>query len=90
MPERGNSAKGPWARQTVVVEYESGQFPKSIALQNMNKAEAFGRIRVGQTGTFKFDCKTREYNGRYFTDINCWAWDIDASATAGGDPSLPI
>lgn len=75
--ERGMGQRGPWARQTVVIEYESGQFPKSIALQNSKDAENFAKLRVGQTGTFKFDAKTREYNGKYFTDLNCWSWSID-------------
>ena len=82
-PETGMSSRGPWARQTVVVEYEGGQYPKSIALQNMKDAENFGRIRVGQTGTFKVDFKTREYNGKYFTDINCWGWTLDEAHDSG-------
>lgn len=90
MPERGNSSRGPWSRQTVVVEYESGQYPKTIALQNMNKADEFGRIRVGQTGTFRFDSKAREYNGKYYNDINCWSWTLDGAPAAGGSSDLPI
>lgn len=86
-PERGVSSKGPWVRQTVVVEYESGQYPKSIAIQNMKDAENFGKLRIGQTGTFKVDFKAREYNGKWFTDINCWGWNIDQpQQTNDGDP----
>lgn len=80
-PERGVSSKGAWVRQTIVVEYESGQYPKSIAMVNMKDAENFGKIRVGQTGTFKVDFKAREFNGKFFTDINCWAWTLDQPAT---------
>lgn len=76
-PEHGVSSRGPWTRQTIVVEYESGQYPKSIAIQNMKDAENFGRIRVGQTGTFKVDFKTREFNNKFFTDITCWGWTLD-------------
>ena len=75
--ERGVGQRGPWARSTIVLEYESGQYPKSIALQNSKDAENFARIRVGDTGTFKVDFKTREYNGKVYTDINCWSWNID-------------
>lgn len=77
--ERGTSQRGPWSRATVVVEYESGQFPKSIALQNSKDAENFARLAVGQTGKFFFDTKTREYNGKYYTDINCWKWEVQGS-----------
>ena len=83
--ERGTSARGPWARATIVVEYESGQYPKALAMQNMKDAEKFGQIVVGQTGTFKIDFKHREYNGRDYTDIICWDWAIDQAAGTG-DP----
>ena len=75
--ERGVGSRGPWARATIVLQYESGQYPKSIALQNSKDAENFARIRVGQTGTFKVDFKTREYGGKVYTDINCWGWTLD-------------
>lgn len=84
-PERGVSQKGPWVRQTIVVEYESGQYPKSIAMSNQKDAENFGKIRVGQTGVFNVDFKTREYNGKFYTDINCWSWKLD-QAGSGADP----
>lgn len=76
-PERGVSNRGPWVRQTIVIEYESGQYPKSIAVQNTKNAENFGKIPVGAVGTFKVDFKAREYNGKYYTDINCWDWTLD-------------
>lgn len=78
--ERGVGQRGPWARATIVLEYEGGQYPKSIALQNSKDAENFARIRVGDTGTFKVDFKTREYNSRVYTDINCWSWNIDRAS----------
>ena len=84
--ERGVAQSGPWARATVVVEYEHGQYPKSIALTNMKKAEDFARIRYGDSGTFKFDVKVREYNGKVYNDVTCWAWDLDQN----GNSSDPI
>ena len=76
--ERGVGARGPWARATIIVEYESGQYPKAIVLQNSKDAEKFAGLQVGQIGTFKFDCKVREFNGKHYNDINCWSWQIDA------------
>ena len=85
--ERGIGQRGPWARQTIVVEYESGQYPKSVAITNKKNAEEFAKIRFGQTGTFKVDFKTRDYNGKYYTDIECWGWTLDqATHTTNNDP----
>lgn len=89
--ERGVGNRGPWARATIVLEYESGQYPKSIALQNSKDAENFAKICVGQTGTFQVDFKTREYNGKYYTDINCWKWEVQgAQNTAPSVPGAPL
>lgn len=86
--ERGVSQRGPWARATIVVEYESGQYPRSVALQNSKDAENFAQLRVGQTGKFYIDMKAREYNGKYYTDINCWKWDVQG-ATQPAPQSAP-
>ena len=78
----GSSARGFWRKTFIVVQYEDGQYPHQIMLSNMNRAEDFAKLRVGQTGKFKFDCKVNENNGNYFQDITCWAWDIDDSSSA--------
>ena len=89
--ERGMSQRGPWSRATVVVEYESGQFPKSIALQNSKDAENFAKLPIGTTGKFFFDTKTREFNGKYYTDITCWKWDVQpAQNTSPQMPGAPF
>lgn len=73
----GTSSRGSWKKCFIVVEYESGQYPKQIMLSNMNKADEFSRLRVGDTGTFKFEGSVRENNGNYYLDLNCWSWTLD-------------
>lgn len=76
-PKAGVSARGPWEKAFIVVQYEDGQFPRQLLLGNMNKSAEFKTLRVGQSGTFKFDGSVRENKGNYFLDLNCWAWTID-------------
>lgn len=76
-PKAGVSARGPWKKAFLVIQYEDGQFPKQLLLSNLNKAEEFGRLQVGQTGTFKFDGSVRENNGNHYLDLTCWSWQID-------------
>lgn len=83
----GVSARGPWKKSFLVIEYEGGQYPKQILLSNMNKAEDFERIRIGDTGTFKFDASVRENNGNYYLDLNCWSWQIDQQQPAANTAS---
>lgn len=82
----GVSSRGPWKRAQIVIRYEEGQYPKDILLSNMNKAEEFEKIRIGQTGTFKFDGSVREANGNFYLDLNCWSWKLDQAAPSSVDP----
>lgn len=77
--QSGVSAKGEWKRQTIVVEYQDGQYTSTVALDNAKKAEEFGKLSVGDEVTFKCNLPTsREYNGRWYTSVNCWGWDVDS------------
>lgn len=79
--QSGTSAKGEWKRQTVVVEYQDGQYTSKVALENGKKADEFGKLNIGDECTFKCNTPTsREYNGRWYTSVNCWGWDVDNKA----------
>jgi hypothetical protein len=67
----------PWKKVSLVVQYEDGQFAKSVLLSNMQKPDDFNRIAIGDTGTFKFDGEVRESGGKYYLDLKCWSWKID-------------
>lgn len=65
----------PWSKATLIVEVGSGtQFPKKVALINMSKAQEFYNLEIGKTYTFKIDVESREYNGKWYSDIRCYAW----------------
>ena len=82
-PKSGISRTGnPWKSQTIVVEYMEGQYPSKLALQNMSKADEFGQIPVGATGRFRINPNSREYNGQWYTQCDCWGWDLDVQQEA--------
>lgn len=71
--ESGTSKTGnPWQKATIIVEYGNSQYPKQVAITNMKKAQEFASIPVGQTWLFQVDIESREYNGRYYTEVKCW------------------
>jgi hypothetical protein len=84
----GMGQRGPWRRQTVVIEYESGRYTQKLALEcSNNKAEDFGKLKVGQLVTIHYDVTSREYNGKYFTTANAFDWKVDESGTVTEDSS---
>lgn len=100
--ESGSTSKGEWKRATVIVEYMDGDYPHKVALINTKKADAFAKIPVGSTGTFNINLNSREYQGKFYTTIDCWSWRLDgntqntspapqtqASPQSGGSNDLP-
>lgn len=77
--QTGMGQRGPWGRQTVVIEYESGRYTQKLALDNSNKYEEFGKLRPGQRVKFHYDVTSREYNGRYYTSVNCFDWEVEGT-----------
>jgi len=59
--------------QPILIETE-GQYPKTVQLQLVRKAiEQI--ISVGDQKTFSFDAESREFNGKYYTNLNCFEID---------------
>ncbi len=78
----GTSARGPWRKQEYVIE-TSGEYPKQVCFMVWgDKIDQF-QISEGQELTVHVDLESREYNGRWYTDVKAWRVD---TADAGGPP----
>ena len=70
----GQGARGTWVKQGFVLEYESGQYPKSIAFDVFGdeKLQKF-RISVGEELICDIDFKVvKGRNGGTFNSVDCW------------------
>ena len=70
----GQGARGSWVKQGFVLEYESGQYPKSIAFDVFGdeKLQKF-RISVGEELICDIDFKAvKGRNGNTFNSVDCW------------------
>ncbi|MDH6306424.1 hypothetical protein M2459_003148 [Parabacteroides sp. PF5-5] len=97
LPEQGGTSKtgNEWKKQEYVLETYD-QYPKKVCFQIFggDKIEQ-AAIQAGEDLTVFFDIESREYNGRWYTNIN--AWKVERDAAAGGvtpgnamPPSAPI
>ena len=78
----GTSARGPWRKQEYVIE-TLGEYPKQVCFMVWgDKIDQF-EIAEGQELTVHFDLESREYNGRWYTDVKAWRVE---TAEAGGPP----
>ena len=70
--ESGQGKNGEWKKQVFIIE-TTDQYPKKIAFTAWNTAvETIGRMREGQQVTVSFNPESREYNGKWYTDLKAW------------------
>ncbi|NNE68833.1 MAG: DUF3127 domain-containing protein, partial [Rhodothermales bacterium] len=72
LPEQtGTSQRGDWRKQEYVIEIP-GDYPKQVCFMAWgDKIDEFG-ITEGQELTVHIDLQSREYNGRWYTDVKAW------------------
>ena len=72
LPEQsGESSRGQWRKQQYILETE-GQYPKKVCFMAWgDKIDEF-TLKVGETVTVGINLESREYNGRWYTDVKAW------------------
>ena len=82
-----------FTKREMVVIVEDGKYPQEINLEFVQeKVTLLDSLRPGQEVTVTFDIRGREYNGRYFNNLQGWKIDAaeDASATGIDEQSPPF
>jgi single-strand DNA-binding protein len=83
-----------FTKREMVVTVEDGKYPQEINLEFVqDKTSLLDNLRVGQEVTVTFDIRGREYNGRYFNNLQGWkivtANDESAMSDSGQPPAPP-
>ncbi|MEI7694152.1 MAG: DUF3127 domain-containing protein [Chlorobium sp.] len=88
LPEQGGNGKnGPWKKQDIIVETE-GQYPKKVCISLWGEKHDRNLLKIGAKLNISFDIESREFNGKWYTDVK--AWKIDGgNEGAGGAPPYP-
>ena len=62
-----------FSKREMVVTVEDGNYPQDINLEFVkDKAKLLDDLQPGQEVTVTFDIRGREYNGRYFNNLQGW------------------
>ena len=71
LPEQsGTSARGEWHNQNVVFEMQTASpYPRKVSVKFFNKRDEVARLVVGAVYKVTFDVESREYQGRWYTDV---------------------
>jgi hypothetical protein len=85
LPEQSGTGKnGTWVRRDFVIE-TTEQYPKKVCFSGWgDKAAIVNSLQTGQNVNVSFNPESREFNGKWYTDLR--AWKIDAGVQAQGSP----
>lgn len=74
-----------FTKREMVVIVEDGKYPQEINLEFVqDKVNLLDSLKPGQKVTVTFDIRGREYNGRYFNNLQ--GWKIVSSEDDNGKP----
>ena len=84
--QSGSSARGPWTKQEFILEYPDGNFTAKACFLawGQEKVQDLGKYQVGDKVKVSFNLTSREYNGRWYNDLQIWK-----IAPAGAQPAAP-
>ena len=70
----GSSARGPWSKQEFILEFPDGNFTSRACFLawGEEKVQELARYQAGDKVKVSFNLKSREYNGRWYNDLQIW------------------
>lgn len=71
-PVSGTSARGEWKKQDIVFEVPSDMNRKICVAFFGDRAGDVASLRAGDTANVSVNVESREYNGRWYTDVRGW------------------
>ena len=87
----GTSARGPWRKQELIIETEE-QYPRTVCLICWtNQIDEIQKFAPGQTIKAQIEISSREFNGKWYTDVRVWRFDpVGATASPAATPTQPV
>ena len=91
--QSGTSARGPWAKQEFVVDFPDGNFTSQACFTawGQDKVQELDKYQVGDRVKVSFNLKSREFNGRWYNDLQIWriahAGETQPAAPAYAQPA---
>lgn len=81
----------PWKKRLYILETQE-TYPRKVAVtvfgvDRVNQYESM--LTPGVNVTASVDVESREFNGRWYTDVSAWKFEIQGQTTPGGGYSAP-
>lgn len=91
--QTGQGRNGTWVKQEFILE-TPGQYPKKVCVALWgDKAKEIDSISIGETIKASINVESREYNGKWYTDVKAWRIEKEGAASpshvAEAPPAMP-
>ncbi|MDL2222873.1 DUF3127 domain-containing protein [Bacteroidales bacterium OttesenSCG-928-M11] len=84
--EKGMGKNGEWKKQSLILETD-GQYPKKICVSVWGDKADPSILQLEKNLVVDFDIESREYNGRWYTDVKAWKIEL---AGAKNNAQVPV
>ncbi|HEY8398453.1 MAG TPA: DUF3127 domain-containing protein [Flavihumibacter sp.] len=81
--QTGQGKNGTWKKQEFILE-TGDTYPKKICIAVWGDKIDMSQFRIGDSVQVSFDVESREYNGRWYTDVK--AWKVVPQGQGPGEP----
>ena len=91
--QQGQSARGPWAKQEFVLEFPDGNYTAQACFTawGQDKVQDLAKYAAGDKVKVSFNLKAREFNGRWYNDLQMWKLaPAGATAPAAAPAPAPV
>lgn len=69
--QSGEGKNGPWKKQDFILE-TPGKYPKMVCVTQWGDQVDQSAIKEGETITAYIDIQSREFKGKWYTDVKAW------------------
>jgi len=86
-PQTGHGKNGTWKKQEFIIE-TSGTYPKKVCLAIWGDKIDIGKVATGTSLTVNFDAESREFNGRWYTDLKAFGLKTSGDLKSAPEPAI--
>jgi len=89
--QSGTSPRGTWSKQEFIFEYQEGNYPSQVCMNvwGEDKVRDLEKYQIGDKVKVSFNLSSREFNGRWYTDVRAWRIEPAAAPAAYQAPQQP-
>ena len=88
LPIQSGEGQRVWRKQDFVIETPS-QYPKKVCISLWGEKIEEANLQIGEEITATIDIESREYNGRWYTNVKAWKIEKQSADAASGDVPPP-